>query len=93
MSFPTKVMLVYQGGIANVFAVDSFNMKDFEREAKRLLQADFQTCITFARGMGAAGCVVRTAACNTCGDITHTHWTERLAYQPFANKLVNVKIN
>ena len=50
-----KVVLVYQAGIANVFEVDSLNLSDYGREARRLLQGDFRTCEAFARGCGAAG--------------------------------------
>jgi hypothetical protein len=88
-----KAVLVYQGGIANVFQVDCLNMADFGRNAKRLLQGDFATCAAFAHGLGIAGVVVRTAACNQAGDITNAHWTENLEEQPFSDKFINVALN
>lgn len=79
-----KAMLVYQGGIANVFEVQSFNLAEHGRGARRLLQSDFTTCEWFARGLHAAGCVVRTAACNRAGDIENETWTDDLEAQPFS---------
>ena len=88
-----KAFLVYQGGIANVFAVDAFNLADFGRNARRLIQADFATCIAFANDLGHAGCVVRTAACNMAGDITHFKWSEDLESQPFSDKFTDLSLN
>jgi len=73
-----RIFLVYQNGIANVFAVKSFNLADFGRNATRLLQADHQSCSVYCLGMAQRGAIVRTAACNMTGDITHQHWTEDL---------------
>lgn len=81
-----KAVLVYQAGIANVFAVQSFNMADYGRDARRLLQADFRTCESFARGMAVAGVLVATAACNQAGDIISAPWSENLDEQPFSDK-------
>lgn len=86
-------MLVYQGGIANVFAVDCLNLSSFGRNAKRLIQSDFVTCRAFARGMGVAGCIVRTAWCNMAGDITDCTWTEDVEDQPFSDRAFVVKEN
>ena len=80
-----RAFLVYQAGIANVFQVDSFNLSPYGREAKRLLQSDFRTCEAFAQGMGIAGSIVRTAACNEAGDIVNSAWTEDLDAQPFSD--------
>lgn len=77
-------MLVYQAGLANVFQVDSFNLCDFGREAKRLLQSDFRSCEWFARGLVADGAKVTTVACNMAGDITHQKWNDDLQAQPFS---------
>jgi hypothetical protein len=57
------------------------------------LQADFNSCISFVKGMGAAGCIVRTAACNQAGDITEAHWTTDLESMPFHNKLIDVSFD
>lgn len=81
-----KAMLVYQAGIANVFWVESFNLADYGREARRLIQGDFRTCETYAHGLQAAGAVVRTAACNRAGDIARELWTDDLDAQPFSDK-------
>ena len=71
-----KAVLVYQAGIANVFAVDSFNMTNSKaRNARRLLQYDFRTCENYARGLAAAGCEVISAGCNMAGDIADTVWS------------------
>ncbi len=81
-----RYVLVYQGGIANVFQVSSFNLSDYGRDAKRLLQSDFRTAEAFARGLAAAGGVVKTAAANRAGDITRATWTDDLESQPFADQ-------
>jgi len=75
--------LVYQAGIANVFEVESANLADFGRDAKRLMQADFKACENFARGLAAAGVSVYTASCNKVGDIVGQTWTMGLEDCPF----------
>lgn len=88
-----QAFLVYQAGIANVFAVECLNLAPFGREAKRLLQSDFRTAEMFARGLGTAGVTVRTAACNQAGDIINAHWSEDLDEQPFSESFRPVKAN
>jgi len=83
---PSKAVLVYQAGIANVFAVDCFNMDPFGRNAKRLLQSDFRSCENFARGMAAAGVKVGSAFCNMAGDIAEQPWNTHLDIAPFSDK-------
>jgi hypothetical protein len=78
-----KAVLVYQAGIANVFAVESFNMNRFGRDAHRLAQGDFRTCEVFAHGLAAAGVKVATAHCNMAGDIADATWSEDLKSAPF----------
>jgi hypothetical protein len=80
-----RAVLVYQAGIANVFAVESFNMADSGRDAKRLLQSDFRSCEMFARGLEAAGVLVASAHCNQAGDIAHSAWTLTLDDAPFSD--------
>ena len=80
---PRRIVLLYQAGIANVYEVKSFNLSDYGREAKRLLQSDFYTCETIARGMAAMGAVVVSAHCNRAGDVTHAKWSEDLSAAPF----------
>jgi hypothetical protein len=84
----SRAVLVYQAGIANVFAVTSFNLADYGRDAKRLLQADFRSCASFARGLQAAGVNVKVAACNQAGDIIGARWSEDLENQPFSDQFV-----
>ena len=88
-----RIMLVYQSGIANVFEVRCFNLANFGRDAKRLLQADFRTCESFARGMAAAGCIVRTVACKQGGDIINEKWNDHLGSQPFSDQFRPVTEN
>lgn len=88
-----RAMLVYQAGIANVFAVDCFNLATFGREAKRLLQSDFHTCLSYASGLGASGIIVRTAHCNKAGDIIDQTWYDDLENALFSDKIVDLKLN
>ena len=81
-----KVVLVYQAGIANVFAVDCFNFAPSGRTEKRLLQADFRTCEAFCRGLAAADVSVASAACNVAGDVARQKWSGELEAQPFSDK-------
>jgi hypothetical protein len=88
-----KAFLVYQAGIANVFEVSGHHLDPEERDTKRLFQGDFRTAEAFCRGLGAAGCIVRTAACNRAGDISDSLWSNNLAEQPFSNKFRPVTMN
>lgn len=81
-----KAVLVYQAGIANVFAVDCFNLNPYGRNAKRLFQSDFWACENFARGLDAAGVKVATMQCNMAGDITNMQWSNDLESAPFSDK-------
>lgn len=85
-----KAVLVYQAGIANVFAVESFNMADYGREAVRLFQSSFGNCESFALGLDAAGVLVTTAHCNQAGDIAHSLWSTDLAAAPFCESFAPV---
>lgn len=85
-----RFMLVYQGGMANVFRVDSFNLSDFGRNAVRVYQGDFRSAERMAHGMGLAGAVVTTAAANLAGDIRNAQWTDDLESQPFSDKFFPV---
>jgi len=81
-----RFMLVYQAGLANVFQVDCFNLSPFGRNARRVMQSDFFSCEFFAHGLGHAGAIVATAACNQAGDIVNANWTDDLESQPFSDK-------
>ena len=86
-----QAVLVYQAGIANVFAVRSFNMADYGREARRLLQSDFRTCEAFAAGLDAAGILVASAWCNQAGDIIAAHWNDcNFSDAPFSDSFRQV---
>jgi hypothetical protein len=86
-----RAVLVYQAGIANVFAVDHFSLTDAtKRNARRLRQHAFSSCVPYAQGLLAAGVDVRTAACNQAGDITDSAWTCDYDTQPFSDKFVLV---
>ncbi|MHC5062253.1 MAG: hypothetical protein ACYTFK_14445 [Planctomycetota bacterium] len=78
-----RAVLVYQAGLANVFEVDSFNLSDYGREARRIMQSDFYTCEVFARGLAHAGYRVGSASCNMAGDIINQKWTHGTADCPF----------
>jgi hypothetical protein len=71
-----KFALVYQSGIANVFEVECLNLKDFGREAKRLVQADFKTAESFARGLATGGHIVASFHCNMAGEIKNFDWSD-----------------
>ncbi len=79
-----RAVLVYQGGLANVFSVQSFNMADYGRDARRLLQSDFRTCEAFARGLSAAGVKITSMACNRAGDVIEETWGDNLDDAPFS---------
>ena len=77
------VALVYQGGIANIFAVDS--LVQSSRNARRVLQHAFSPCEWYARGAIAAGAIVHVYSCNFAGDISTLKWTDGLSDCPFRN--------
>lgn len=81
-----RVVLVYQAGIANVFHVDSFNLSDYGRDAKRIYQGDYRTAESIAYGLGLAGATVRTAGCSRAGDIIGAQWTEDLEDLPWSDR-------
>lgn len=81
-----NAMLVYQAGIANVFQVERLIPTPKGRNAKRLIQSDFRTCESFARGLAVAGVYVDTMACNRASDIVDAEWSQDLDEQPFSDK-------
>jgi hypothetical protein len=89
-----KAVLVYQGGIANVFAVERFAMNATDakdRAARRIYQGDFHGAAMFATGLLVAGADVTTMACNMAGDIVNQTWTDDLDSQPFSDKFYRVE--
>lgn len=81
-----RAVLVYQAGIANVFQVDNFCWSAIGRSERRLFQHCFRSCEDFARGLGAAGVIVSTMACNKAGDIARQDWSTNLDEQPFSEQ-------
>lgn len=69
-----KAVLVYHRGIASIFQVDRFSKGIEGRNARRLLQGCFVECEAFARGMMAAGVVMRIAHCDMTGDVANQPW-------------------
>lgn len=80
------IVLVYQGGIANVFQVESFNLSDYGRDARRLYQGTFNAAESICYGLGLGGAIVKTACCNRAGDIQAATWSEDLDAAPFSEK-------
>lgn len=81
MSFK-QATLVYQAGIANVFAHTE------DKAPRRLIQSDFHTCECFSHGLQAAGIEVRSAWCNQAGDIINSEWQYTdLDEAPFFDKM------
>ena len=76
----TKLILVYQAGIANIFQIQE------DGKFKRLLQASFKECEWFMRGAQHAGAWVDVAGCNRAGDIINAAWTRNLDSLPFREK-------
>ena len=81
-----RAMLVYQAGIANVFAVDCFAESPVGRNTRRLFQYDFRTCENIAKGLSMAGTEVATMHCNQAGDIIDSRWSAELTDAPFSNE-------
>ncbi len=79
--------------VEKAFAVDCFNINPFGRNARRLAQSDFKTCAAFARGLGAAGVVVRTASCNVAGDCADMQWEFGTDGTPFRDAAADISIN
>jgi hypothetical protein len=79
--------LIYQGGIANVFAVRTANYGTFGRDAKRLYQGTFYGAETFTRGILAGNdkALVFSGHCNMAGDIAEQPWSEDLDAAPFSD--------
>jgi hypothetical protein len=83
-------VLVYQGGLANVFSVDTFNPLNRGRNAKRLLQDAFGPCQWFAKGLAANGTLVTSMHCNEAGDIAQRDWSTDVSDAPFFGQMCPV---
>jgi len=86
-----KFALVYQCGIADVFAVDEHLLcakgrNGKLRNARREVQSDFRSCEVFCQGLIRGGAVVLVASCNRAGDISDCTWTSGLDDCPFRDE-------
>jgi hypothetical protein len=90
-----RAVLVYQAGIANVFAVSNFDWDVVSPTGgrKRLLQSDFRTCEAYCRGLAAAGVAVRSAHANVAGDVALARWGTDLSEAVFRESMRPVKAN
>jgi hypothetical protein len=79
-----SAILVYQGGIANVFSVSHISeVAERRTDERRLLQTDFRTAEAYCLGLIAAGVEVASMACNQAGNIAHQTWREKVSDAPF----------
>lgn len=80
----TRLALVYQGGLANLFEVERFGIRPKERrETRRVFQGDFGTAKAMARGAELAGARIGSYACNRAGDIINAPWDTTDVDAPF----------
>lgn len=87
-----KAVLVYQSGIANVFAVKDWGLsaKDSDGQwayRERLVQADFRTCEAFTRGLESAGVDIMSVHSNTAGNADMQDWSKDLDHAPFRESM------
>lgn len=74
-------VLVYQGGIANVF------LGKVKGKRKRIMQHAFGPCEWYCRGLKEAGAKVEVAWCNMAGDIDLQDWSYKdFDLAPFHDK-------
>jgi hypothetical protein len=93
-------VLVYQGGLANLFRVPSsyvnplFSWSQLDASQQRLAsmdtvrvyQGDFRTAEAMARGAILAGAEVRIASRNVAGDVKLHWWAHGLSDCPFRDE-------
>ena len=65
-----RFVLVYQGGIANVFRMSAIDIPHRER----VMQDSFRSCEVFVRGCQAAGAEIDVALCTAAGNATDRPW-------------------
>ncbi len=95
---PVKLALVYQGGIANVFAVKYPHGRRLNESWRfgvrtscvRVMQSSFYACASFCAGAHYAGAKVVTFACNHAGDIARLDWDTDLELAPFSDKITKI---
>jgi hypothetical protein len=79
-----RYALVYQCGLANVFAIAKHNdmpgigpLSDQSASGRRrTLQGAFGSCEWFCRGLEEAGHSVLIFHCDQCGDISRLDWED-----------------
>ena len=77
-----RAILVYQGGIANVFEI-----RGRARIRKLIMQHAFGPCEWFCRGLVKAGWNVTSMHCNMAGDISYRPWDANLDNAPFRESM------
>ena len=83
-----NLVLVYQAGIANVFAVNKAHASAAKRETEtRVYQGDFRTAEAMIHGAWLAGARVHYAFCNQAGDIARRDWDTEQDSAPFADAM------
>jgi hypothetical protein len=91
---PMKIMLVYlPEQVACVFKVDTFNLRDRDRNAKRLYEGDWKTAAALARAFRDAGAGVETVGSgNPWAKYKDSRWTDELHELPFYNEIELVHV-
>jgi len=83
-----QAVLVYQGGLANVFSCSHISENPSRRTAeRRLKQTDFRTAEAYCRGLEAAGVEVTSMHCNQAGDIARQTWSQKVSDAPFYEQM------
>lgn len=57
-------MLVYHENSTSLFQVDNLSLFDYERNAKLLLQSEFNTCWKEIKALEKKGVTIRSAICH-----------------------------
>ena len=83
--------LVYQAGIANVFALenvpDGQKVNGHDLGAVRVLQYSFSPCEWFCLGLNRMGAKIWVFHCNMAGDIARADWDSDLDNAPFRENM------
>lgn len=83
-----NLVLVYQAGIANVFAVNKAHASAAKRETEtRVYQGDFRTAEAMIHGAWLAGACVHYAFCNEAGDVARRDWDTAEESAPFRESM------
>lgn len=82
-----RYLLVYQGGIANIFEVDRWCLSANSRQSKRIHQGGFEDSEWIAIGLAEGGHLVASVGCNQAGDIIDAQYTSDLESLPFSGHM------